>query len=130
MDAYENQRQFYRFDLHARCLIRIRTLGSKTLATGEMFEGEIQNISGGGLCFDTQRDLPVSPLIAWQVRIDYEGERVDVLGNLLWKVKTEAGYRYGMKFIFVSDFAQQELLQVLHRIQAKMRRVQKFKGLS
>ncbi|MGB8957046.1 MAG: PilZ domain-containing protein [Tumebacillaceae bacterium] len=128
--SYENQRRFYRVDVNMQCTIRLRTLGTKKFATGEMFEGKVLNISGGGLSFETDRDLPVSELIAWQIVIEIAGEKVRLLGPLLWKHREGAVYRYGMKFLFVSDQEQHHLMRRINQVQALLRLREKSSALS
>lgn len=128
--SYENQRKFYRVDVNMQCSIRLRTLGTKKFATGEMFEGKVLNISGGGLSFETDRDLPVSELIAWQIVIEIAGEKLRLLGPLLWKRREGATYRYGMKFLFVSDQDQHHLVRRINQVQALQRLREKSSTLS
>lgn len=121
--SYEtNKRKFYRVEVNMQCTVRLRTLGTKRFATGEMFEGRVLNISGGGLSFESNRDLPTSELIAWQIVIDIAGEKVRLLGPLVWKRQDGPNlFRYGMKFLFIDDQEQHHLIRRINQVQGLQR---------
>jgi hypothetical protein len=102
-------------------------MGTRSFATGERFDVDVINVSGGGLCFQSTRDLPVSPLLAWQLILEFEGEKFSWLGQLVWKKNsdTEGMHQYGVKFIFVDEKDQHHLMSKLNRMQVLLKLRQK-----
>jgi c-di-GMP-binding flagellar brake protein YcgR len=123
------QREYYRIKLTAFCSLRLRKLGSKMLPIGEEFEVEIQNISGGGLCFLSDRDLPLSDVLAWQFLIDVPNDQLNVFGQLVWKQSKDDMFLYGVKFVFLSEDEQRDLITSLNRLQIRRRQKESF-GIS
>lgn len=120
------QREYYRVDLSAFCSLRLRQLGTRMLPIGETFEAEVQNISGGGLCFLADRDLPVNDLLAWQFQIDLPDETIEVFGHVVWKTVQENMYLYGVKFIFFEEHAQRDLISKINVIQIQRKQREKY----
>lgn len=120
------QREYFRLDLTVFCSLRLRKLGSKMLALGETFEAEVQNISGGGLCFLSDRDLPVTDMLVWQILIDFPHEPLDVFGQIIWKREEDDMFLYGVELVFFEEQSQRQLLTKLNQIQIRERMKQKF----
>lgn len=116
-----NKRQYYRLELTTFCSVRLRKLGCKTLSVGEVFEGEIQNISGGGLCFLVDRDLPVNTYFLWQFLIELPHDSIDICGELVWKKADEDFFMYGVKFVFLDDLEQQRLISQINNLQIRLK---------
>lgn len=116
------EREYFRMNITAFCSLRLRKLGSKMLSPGETFEAEIQNVSGGGLCFLSDRDLPVSDVLVWQFLIDFPNEEVEAYGQLVWKKNEQDMFLYGVKFVFFDENGQRNLLKRINRIQIRERR--------
>ncbi|PWK15520.1 PilZ domain-containing protein [Tumebacillus permanentifrigoris] len=113
-----NGRQYHRVDVRTPCRFRLRTLGNKTFRTGELLDGFIENLSGGGLSFISRRDLPDSEMLAWQFMIEFDTEVLNLLGRIVWK-RTANGdtYYYGVQFLFTEHNDQQRLINMLNRFQ-------------
>lgn len=120
------QREYFRLDLTVFCSLRLRKLGSKMLALGETFEAEVQNISGGGLCFLSDRELPVTDMLVWQILIDFPHESLDVYGQIIWKKEDDDMFLYGVKLMFFEEQSQREFISKLNQIQVRKRVKQKF----
>lgn len=120
------QREYYRLKLTAFSSLRLRKLGSKLLPIGEEFEVEIQNISGGGLCFLSDRDLPVSEVLAWQFLIDIPEGELNVFGQLVWKETRDDIFLYGVKFVFFEEGEQKSLITNINRLQIRHRHREKY----
>lgn len=120
------QREYFRLDLTVFCSLRLRKLGSKMLALGETFEAEVQNISGGGLCFLSDRELPVTDMLVWQILIDFPHESLDVYGQIIWKKEDDDMFLYGVKLMFFDEQSQREFISKLNQIQVRKRVKQKF----
>jgi hypothetical protein len=127
-ETNENGRQYYRIDLNTPAAVRLRSMGTRSFATGEQFDVEVLNLSGGGLCFESARELPVSPLLAWQLVLEFEGEKFNWLGQLIWKKPTNTPdvFQYGVKFIFVDEKDQHQLMSRLNRMQVLLKLRQKW----
>ncbi|MBL0388504.1 PilZ domain-containing protein [Tumebacillus sp. ITR2] len=124
MNGQTNARQYHRISVRAACRFRLRTLGNKTFRTGEMLDGFVENISGGGLSFMSRRDLPDSELLAWQFLIELNGEEHNLLGRIVWKRQgVEGTYFYGVQFLFIREADQHHLVRMLNRFQI-LRRIQ------
>lgn len=120
------QREYFRIPLTVFSSLRLRKLGGKMLSVGEEFEVQIQNISGGGLCFQSDRDLPLSEVLAWQFQIDMGNEGINVLGQLVWKRSIEGGmFLYGVKFLFLDETEQKNLISRLHTLLIRQRQSEK-----
>ncbi|WP_018130634.1 PilZ domain-containing protein [Effusibacillus pohliae] len=120
------QREFFRVPLTAFCSLRLRKLGSKLLPIGEEFEVEVQNISGGGLCFLSDRDLPVSEMLIWQFAIDVPEQKINVYGQLVWKKPEDSLLLYGAEFIFFEEKEQKNLIMQINQLQIRRRKKEKY----
>lgn len=120
------QREYFRLDLTVFCSLRLRKLGSKMLPLGETFEAEVQNISGGGLCFLSDRELPTTEMLVWQILIDFPHEPINVYGHIIWKKEEEDMFLYGVKLIFFEESNQRKLLSKINEIQIRQRQRQNF----
>ncbi|MFC4769660.1 PilZ domain-containing protein [Effusibacillus consociatus] len=121
------QREFYRLNITAFCSLRLRKLGAKQLPFGDEFEVEIQNISGGGLCFLTDRDLPISEVLVWQFQIDIPNHEINVYGQLVWKqAETEEMFLYGVKFLFFKEDEQRNLISKINTLQIRRKQAEKY----
>ncbi|BCJ88116.1 hypothetical protein skT53_31010 [Effusibacillus dendaii] len=96
------------------------------LPAEEEFEVEIQNISGGGLCFLSDRELPVSEYLEWQFAIDIGDREIEVYGQLVWMEKKEELYLYGVKFVFLEETEQRNLITSINTIQIRRRQREKY----
>jgi hypothetical protein len=96
------------------------------LSLGETFEAEVQNISGGGLCFLSDRELPITEMLVWQIVIDFPHEPTDVYGHIIWKKDENDMFLYGVKLVFFDEQNQRKLLSKLNEIQIRERQKQKF----
>ncbi|KEO84228.1 PilZ domain-containing protein [Tumebacillus flagellatus] len=123
MNGQNNARQYHRVNLRTTCRFRLRTLGNRTFRTGEMLDGFVENISGGGLSFMSRRDLPNSELLAWQFLIELGGEKLNLLGRIVWKRQVDSVFYYGVQFMFIREADQHHLVRLLNRYQI-LRRIQ------
>ncbi|MGZ4123157.1 MAG: PilZ domain-containing protein [Tumebacillaceae bacterium] len=132
IETSDNGRQYYRIDLNIPAAVRLRSMGTRSFATGERFDVEVLNVSGGGLCFESTRELPVSPLLAWQLLLEFEGEKFNLLGQLVWKKpgQFQGSHQYGVKFIFVDEKDQHQLMNKLNRMQVLLKLRQKRQNTS
>lgn len=121
-----SERQYYRVDLNIPCTVQLRKIASKQLSNGESFEVNLLNLSGGGLCFTTDRDLLVNDLMIWQFGIQLFAETVELLfGELVRKKREESYFEYGVRFFFVDEKAQKELIRKLQLYEIRKRQKEK-----
>lgn len=121
-----NQRDFVRIDMSDSCTVRLSKLGERILPLEDPFEVKLHNISGGGLSFESSRDLPGSPLLTWQFRVKILDKTFDLYGQLVWKKAVENLYHYGVRFIFVDGNQQKDLIYALNLYQSRQRMKEKL----
>ncbi|GAX91487.1 PilZ domain-containing protein [Effusibacillus lacus] len=115
------RREHYRIPLNAFCSLQLRKLGNRYMPIGKQFEVVLRNISGGGLCFVSERDIPVSEELIWKFDVNLPEQQLQVYGQLVWKKSTSDQFQYGVKFVFFTDREQRELMSKLYQLQIRSR---------
>ena len=72
---------------------------------GKSYEGKTCNISMGGLCLISYRDLPINTILSAEIFTSARKKPFKAIGEFTWKKKIPGEKRYfaGMQFIHIEE---------------------------
>ena len=87
------KRKYPRFSKN--CSVRFKVVELEEMPN----EGTTVNISGGGLCFRSDEEVPAGKLLAFEIDIPNAPSTVMAMGKVLWVKKLEDGsFENGVEF--------------------------------
>ncbi|CAM3642613.1 PilZ domain-containing protein [Cohnella lubricantis] len=116
-----NRREHVRLQLvgGVRALIRIVRINGMSIRThaGALL---LLNISPGGCGFRTPLLFPVTSRIWLEMEWDTGEDRLQLIGQIVWRKPEEAAYRYGMRFLPLSEAQRLRLHGELNKLVLKL----------
>ncbi len=106
----DDRRKFERFDLSLIAAVK------STKYAGELFAGEVKNVSAGGLCFESPDIEPVlqAPL-ELEVKHPERDEYVSMSGTIAWKEQFDNRCLVGIELTDIANEAASEMLSYAQR---------------
>lgn len=89
-----------RFPSHIE--LRVKQLTSLGFLPGEpdaAIRGQIQNISGGGICLLSGRSIAGSSLVRCEITVSGTGAAIPTLMQVRWTQVSVNGYEIGLQFV-------------------------------
>lgn len=128
----ENRREFFRHQFNAPMCARMKIaeIQGKVVDTKYSLVC-VRDIGAGGLRFQSNLNLPVRDDVIVSFSIMIENKTIELRGILvrIEKLKNE-DYEYGLKFYYVSDEVQQDLISAINKISISARRKAGLTGCS
>lgn len=122
--AVQNRRRFFRvyFYLPLQSKMFIEKVYGKKINTNKTIV-KIHDMSAGGLRFSTDLKLPINDDIQYGFHMKVEGIDIELSGKIVWSnMLKPKHFEYGVEFVFEDhNYPQQDLLQLLNRLQTKSR---------
>ncbi len=101
----DERRKYERFDISLIAAVKV------VKYAGELFAGEVKNVSAGGLCFESPDIEPVlnAPL---ELEVKHPGrdEYVSMAGKIAWKAQFDNRCQVGIELTDVANEAAGEIL--------------------
>ena len=98
------KRKYPRFSKN--CEVRFKVVELEEMP----LRGTTMNISGGGLCFKTQEEVPAGKMVALEIDIPNAPSPVKAMGKVLWTRKIDDGcFENGVQFWWLGWGGQQEV---------------------
>lgn len=100
----EDRRKFVRIDLCIEVSFEVLPM--------VLGKGESVNLSGGGLCFTTEKELVNNAVLLLKFNLpDAEKTHIECTGKVIWQKISDQGYLTGIEFLKESDFFKQLKIQ-------------------
>lgn len=114
------RRNFFRLKL-MRDIEGRKVIEFKERVFGEKFKGNMLDISGGGMMFNSTILLEENELI--EVTLNLNGKKLVLFGMIVRRIfnnNPKAPYSYGIKFVRISEFERNEITKFIFEEQRKL----------
>ncbi|PYX84766.1 MAG: hypothetical protein DMG70_05590 [Acidobacteria bacterium] len=101
MDSGKDRRRYVRLPLLLKATARALDLYGSSAASAVLVQGNIEDISEGGLRFVTNRELPASALVEFRIVVPSVPVPIPTLLSVRWSRKRRSGRSYdvGLQFL-------------------------------